>query len=280
MESGPESAGDDTRSARAEVPLEAEAARAELAGLPRLSATAESGLAIIYGVLDALVDAHDLDDAFVVLDAPGIGRQVFRAGRRPLHADDEVMLQAVPGLHTRPPLASSVFDESLLISSCLLAFRLDQTRYDAGHDALTGLDGRRSFDRLLEMAVARSNRYGWPFTLVLVDLDDFKVLNDTEGHLAGDQALRDLGERFTRALRFGDIAARIGGDEFAMVLPDTEPDLIPTLLERVRTAPGFSTACPEFSFGAAVCPLEADRTDTLFAVADQRLYAAKDGRRR
>jgi len=166
------------------------------------------------------------------------------------------------------------------MSSCLLAFRLDRTRYDAGHDALTGLDGRRSFDRLLEMAVARSNRYGWPFTLVLVDLDDFKLLNDTEGHLAGDQALRDLGERFTRALRFGDIAARIGGDEFAMVLPDTEPDLVPTLLERVRNAPGFSTACPKFSFGTAVCPLEADGAETLFAVADQRLYAAKGERRR
>lgn len=284
MRSEPGAAGDDARArdtAEAEgVGSGATANATEPLDLTEVAATSESGLALIYGALDTLVEEFALDDAVVVLDAPGIGRQVFRAGRRPIGPDDEELLHAPTGVYTRPRLEGSAFDESLLVSSCMLAFRLDWIRYDAGHDPLTGLEGRRSFDRLLDMAVARSNRYGWSFTLVLVDLDDFKLLNDREGHQAGDAALRDLGERFRRALRFGDNAARIGGDEFAMLLPDTDAELVPTLLERVRNAPGFSTESPRFSFGTATCPDEADTTEALFALADERLYAAKGRRRR
>src|SRR5258706_170348 len=82
------------------------------------------------------------------------------------------------------------------------------------------------------MAIARSSRYGWPFTLVMLDLDHFKTINDEQGHQAGDAVLRDLGERFRSALRFGDNAGRIGGDEFAMILPNTEPDLVSALPDR------------------------------------------------
>ena len=128
------------------------------------------------------------------------------------------------------------------------------------------------------MAVARSVRYGWPFTLVMLDLDDLKAINDREGHAAGDEALRDLAERFRRVLRFGDNAARIGGDEFAMILPDTEPDAVPLLLERVRTAPGLTTRSPAFSFGTAKCPDDADGLDALYRLADARLYEAKGAR--
>jgi diguanylate cyclase (GGDEF)-like protein len=78
-------------------------------------------------------------------------------------------------------------------------------------------------------------------------------------------------------LRSGDSAARIGGDEFAMILPNTEPDLVPALLERVRNAPGDGP-CPDFSYGVAQCPKEADEFDSLVRLADERLYQAKDGR--
>jgi len=242
-------------------------------------ATSESGIALVYKALDALVEQFELDDAAVVLEEATLGVQVFRAGRRPLGADDEELLVSAPGLYTRPALDDHSFDRSLMLTLCILALRLDVLRYDAWHDSLTGLYDRRSFDRLLDMAVARSTRYGWPFTLVLLDLDHFKTINDEYGHQAGDATLRDLGERFRRALRFGDNAGRIGGDEFAMILPNTEPDLVPALLDRVRRADGVESPCPAFSFGVAQCPQEATEFDKLVQLADTRLYEAKEAKR-
>jgi diguanylate cyclase (GGDEF)-like protein len=239
-------------------------------------ATSESGIALIYKALDALVDQFELDDAAVVIEEPGLGRQVFCAGRRPLGPEDEELLVSPPGLYTQPALEDHGFDRSLMLSLCVLALRLDVLRYDAWHDPLTGLYDRRSFDRLLEMATDRSSRYGWGFTLVMLDLDHFKTINDEQGHQAGDAVLRDLGERFRRALRFGDNAGRIGGDEFAMILPNTEPDLVPALLDRVRNAEGVERACPAFSFGVAQCPQEATEFDELVRLADSRLYEAKE----
>jgi diguanylate cyclase (GGDEF)-like protein len=240
-------------------------------------ANTESGLGLIYRALDALVAEYALEDAAIVIEEPGLGRQVFRAGRRPLDDEDETLLSAPAGLYTEPPLEQRDYDR-LIVSLCVLALRLDLLRYDAWHDPLTSLYDRRSFDRLLEMAIARSNRYGWPFTLVIIDLDGLKTLNDEQGHPAGDDALRTLAERFRRVLRAGDSAARIGGDEFAMILPNTESELVPSLLERVRSAPGFDRPCPDFSYGVAQCPKEADEFDSLVRLADERLYQAKDGR--
>ncbi len=242
-------------------------------------ATSDSGIALIYKALDALVAQFELDDAAVVIEESNLGSQIFCAGRRPLGLDDEELLVSAPGLYTRPALDEHTFDRSMLLTLCVLALRLDVLRYDAWHDALTGLYDRRSFDRLLEMAIARSTRYEWPFTLVMLDLDHLKIINDEQGHQAGDAALRDLGERFRRTLRFGDNAGRIGGDEFAMILPNTEADLVPALLDRVRRAEGVETACPAFSYGVAQCPQEATEFDQLVSLADSRLYEAKQATR-
>jgi diguanylate cyclase (GGDEF)-like protein len=240
----------------------------------------ESGLAIIYHALDSLVAEHDLADAAVVIDEPGVGRQVFRAGRKPL--DDpggEALLDAPPGLYTDPALRPGSVDASLVTSLCVVALRMEMLRYDSWHDGLTELFDRRTFDRLLDMSVARSVRYRWQFTLVLVDLDDLKAINDSEGHQEGDAALRALGERFQQVLRFGDNAARIGGDEFALILPSTDPDDVPPLLERIGSSQVGARACPPFSYGVAQCPTEAETTAELMALADRRLYEAKAARR-
>jgi diguanylate cyclase (GGDEF)-like protein len=240
----------------------------------------ESGLAIIYHALDSLVAEHELADAAVVIEEPGVGRQVFRAGRKPL--DDpggEALLDAPPGLYTDPALRAGSVDASLVTSLCVVALRMEMLRYDSWHDGLTELFDRRTFDRLLDMSVARSVRYRWQFTLVLVDLDDLKAINDTEGHQEGDAALRALGERFQQVLRFGDNAARIGGDEFALILPSTDPDDVPPLLERIGASQVGARPCPPFSYGVAQCPTEAETTAELMALADRRLYEAKSARR-
>lgn len=243
-------------------------------------ATNQSGLGLIYRALDMLVERFGLRDAAIIIEEPGVGRQVFRAGRRPLEDNngESELLSAPPGIYTDPELAHGRFDASLLTSLCVVALRLDLLRYDSWHDPLTGLFDRRSFDRLLEMSVARSLRYHWPFTLVVLDLDSLKALNDDGGHAAGDAALRSLGERFRRVLRFGDNAARIGGDEFALILPNTDPDDVPALLERLAEVSGIDEPCPAFSFGVALCPDESDDVEHLFHLADERLYEAKAGR--
>lgn len=242
-------------------------------------ATNESGLALIYRALDSLVDRFRLNDAVMVIDEPGTDRQVFRAGRKPLgDSAEDGLLDAEPGLYTDPTLDGGALDSALLTSLCVVALRLDLLRYDSWHDPLTGLFDRRSFDRLLEMAVARSTRYRWPFTLVVIDLDGLKQINDSDGHAAGDIALRALGERLRRVLRFGDNAARIGGDEFAVILPDTSAEDVPPLLERVGSVPVVDQPCPPFSYGMAHCPTESEDADALFKLADERLYAAKGAR--
>jgi diguanylate cyclase (GGDEF)-like protein len=234
----------------------------------------ESGLAVVYRSLDELVEKFELTDAALVIDEPGMGRQVFCAGRRPLDEDDELLFTLDPGVYTDPPLETDEIDAELLTNLCTVALRLDLLRYDAWHDPLTSLYDRRSFDRLLEMAVAQSRRYDWQFTLVIFDLDDFKILNDRQGHAAGDDLLRSLGERLQHTLRFGDTAARIGGDEFALILPGTDPEALPKLVERVLNGDLGTT----LSYGFSVCPTEADDFDRLFKLADERLYEAKEAR--
>ena len=234
-------------------------------------AAQESGLAVVYRALDALVERYRLEDAAIVVDEPGLGRQVFCAGRRPLDEDDELLFTLEPGVYTDPPLETDEVDATMLTSLCTIALRLDLLRYDAWHDPLTSLYNRRSFDRLLESAVSQSRRYDWKLLLVILDVDNLKELNDREGHAAGDAVLRTLAERFHSAVRFGDTAARIGGDEFALILPDTVPAALPKLIERItRDSKELS-----MSYGCARCPDEADDTERLFKLADERLYEAK-----
>jgi diguanylate cyclase (GGDEF)-like protein len=243
-------------------------------------ATSESGLSLIYKALDGLVDQFNLRDAAVVIDEPGLSRQVFTAGRRPLDTEEEQeLLEAEPGLYTDPPLDARQLDPTMLVSLCTVALRLDLLRYDSWHDPLTALFDRRSFDRLLEMAVARSLRYNWAFTLVLLDVDSLKQINDTRGHPAGDEALRALGERLRHVLRYGDNAARIGGDEFALILPNTHPEDVPALLERVAAPQDGDAPIASFSYGIAAAPADAEDSEGLVRLADQRLYEAKEARR-
>jgi diguanylate cyclase (GGDEF)-like protein len=159
------------------------------------------------------------------------------------------------------------------------ATHFENMRFLAEHDPLTRLFNRRAFTRRLAIETARSGRYHRPFALVTCDLDAFKALNDRHGHLAGDIALERMGTLLSEALRQSDAAFRIGGDEFAMLLPETSEAEVRAVIDRI--AAGLTDrADPRFeelgaSFGVAVYPRDGDDPETLFRAADQAMYAAK-----
>jgi diguanylate cyclase (GGDEF)-like protein len=243
---------------------------------------ADSGVDFVYRCLDRLMADWQLRDAVIVVDRPPFGRQAFRAARRPLAGGwaQDVALGGEAGLHTDPPVAADADVLAPLLDLVVVALRLDTLRYDSLHDPLTGLYNRRSFDDQLARAVGRARRYDSPFTLVLIDLDHFKAVNDEYGHPAGDEVLRAIGEEMRRTLRSSDVAARYGGDEFALILPEADSDLAPRLVDRLRDGVrALRRELPvDFSTGLASCPDEADSVEGLTKLADDRLYQAK-GRR-
>src|SRR4051794_10109626 len=145
-------------------------------------------------------------------------------------------------------------------------------------DPLTGLLNRRGFQELMEIETERALRSARPLSIIVGDLDHFKHLNDRFGHAAGDLALRRFGEIAASASRRIDAVARIGGEEFALLLPDTEQHAAYLLAERLRRAvkePGADGELPSVSFGVASFPSHAADAEALMHAADQALYAAK-----
>lgn len=159
----------------------------------------------------------------------------------------------------------------------------------AYHDALTGLPNRRLFDDRFQTMVAQSLRNGQGFYLALLDLDHFKEVNDTLGHDAGDLLIAEAGKRMMGAVRSGDSVARIGGDEFAMLIaaPVQASDidhicrrLLQIFAEPIIKLQGGSVPCG-VSIGVAGFPQDGRDTTSLYRAADQALYQAKSqGRRR
>jgi diguanylate cyclase (GGDEF)-like protein len=165
-------------------------------------------------------------------------------------------------------------------------------QHDAQHDALTGLLNRRGFDAQLANAIASARRHATPLTLMLCDVDHFKRYNDTLGHPAGDQCLRQVGALMRQLTRRpGDLAARHGGEEFALILPDTPRSGALTLARAVGRMvelaglphPGSPTA-PHLTLsgGITTCvPDAATTAEALVLRADEALYVAKrSGRNR
>jgi diguanylate cyclase (GGDEF)-like protein len=155
------------------------------------------------------------------------------------------------------------------------------------NDALTGCLNRRGFDQSLAREVARSSRAGSELALIAIDLDHFKKINDTHGHMGGDAVLREFGMMMTQAARAGDMVARTGGEEFSILLPDTGTDgarlVADRLCERIRkhafVANGKIVVLTA-SFGVVSTRPGRDESDAnLKQRADEALYAAKDAGR-
>jgi two-component system cell cycle response regulator len=151
-------------------------------------------------------------------------------------------------------------------------------------DGPTGLYNHFYFKRFLDLEVKRSLRYGYPVSLIMIDVDNFKIHNDTLGHLAGDMILREFARVIREHVREIDLAVRYGGDEFAIVLPYCDKKNALDVVERIRQAAAshrFSEKVPlsrgnvTLSMGIASSPFDASSEDELIQKADQMLYRAK-----
>jgi diguanylate cyclase (GGDEF)-like protein len=153
-------------------------------------------------------------------------------------------------------------------------------------DPLTGLYNRRLFGEGFEKELNRARRYGLPLGLVMLDLHRFKEVNDKHGHPGGDEVLRAAATTLKKALRTSDSAFRIGGDEFAVLLPQTDADQSLALSRRIETV--FAETLQQLPLsvtvsmdhGVATFPLDGEQADELIRVADERLYRLKHANHR
>src|SRR5579884_8494 len=181
----------------------------------------------------------------------------------------------------REALAASGVDDPLRMHRALdrvTAAATEEVLHRLEHasrtDALTGVGNRRAFDETLGAALSAAARQGHDVTVVAVDLDGLKRINDTEGHAAGDAALLSLVRSLYAALRDEDTVFRVGGDEFVILLPFTSVSAAELLMERIHAG-----GAPAFTWGAAGFPADASDAAALVEAADQDLYRRRQMRR-
>jgi diguanylate cyclase (GGDEF)-like protein len=205
------------------------------------------------GVLDGPLP--DVDDIVAL-------RAVFR-GQAASHRSPD---SALPFLHH----ADETVDELLTI---LVRAKVDALESAAFIDPLTGTGNRRALERDVARELARSFRHSRPVSIAAIDIDGLKKVNDTRGHAAGDEVLRDLANTLGETLRVGDGIYRVGGDEFVVLLPETVADDVRVLLDRA------AVNAPSFSFGVACAPDDATNAEALLAYADAQLIEGRRLRR-
>jgi len=236
------------------------------------------------------VDAVEMGPAYVPMPAPGQGIQ-SEAGRllvplESLGADVTglLLLMGVPeerGDDGYDALAILATQAAIALQNAHLH---ERALAQASEDGLTGLPNHRSFQTRLEEEVARARRGGRPLALMMVDLDDFRAVNNTYGHQAGDTTLVAIAAALRASVRGPDVAARYGGDEFVVILPETDMDEALEVAERVRAAVAALDLSEigvaihmGTSVGVAGLPLHALAREDLVHAADQAAYAAKHG---
>jgi diguanylate cyclase (GGDEF)-like protein len=148
-------------------------------------------------------------------------------------------------------------------------------------DDLTGLNNRRAFYELSDAAIRQAQRYGHPVSFVMLDIDHFKAINDKHGHAVGDEVIRAFGQLLLDSYRSTDVACRFGGEEFAVLLPETDAEAALATSERLRTRVTECTvshhhAPVHFTTSLGVAELKSGQSlEQLIAEADNALYEAK-----
>ena len=163
---------------------------------------------------------------------------------------------------------------------------LESATLEKIQDPLTELYNRRYMESMLSHELQRANHAGYPVSLIMMDIDHFKQLNDTYGHPAGDAVLRRLAILIKSRIRRADIACRYGGEEFVIILPETNLDVAAERAEKLRKVfaemiieHGSHRMRSKLSLGVAAYPLDAETSQELIQVADRALYTAKAGGR-
>jgi diguanylate cyclase (GGDEF)-like protein len=191
-------------------------------------------------------------------------------------------LAAAPA-HSRPSIALLVLVAAGSVAILLavrdrVARERDALRASALTDPLTGAANRRSLLQRIDYEMARHSRNRRSFALLMLDLDGFKLLNDRFGHPAGDDLLREVAAALARVIRDQDTVARVGGDEFCVLAPETDAAGAQRLISRVETAVARVTAGADSlgaSAGAAVFPRDGETAERLLQAADQHLLESK-----
>jgi diguanylate cyclase (GGDEF)-like protein len=247
---------------------------------------------------EALAATHDVDELQRVIVETAV--QLTGAARGRLVTNEDVVAQDGGGARLELPLES--FGTIELVGEEFTADQRESADWLVGHavialrnaqrhrtvekqalvDGLTGLANRRLCTAALEKELARAERFGEPLALVLADLDDFKSINDRFGHPTGDEVLRAFADLLQASVREIDLAGRWGGEEFVLLLPETDLEGGAKLAERIRqtlaehefAGPDAATFRVSASFGVAAFP-DAPSEDQLVSAADAALYDAK-----